>query len=71
MLGQNIHRVCNHGKVILSRSMLFYSSESGIFYLKYGIEEFSSRVILWDFLNNSRDLMISGVNLVMHADVFA
>ena len=65
-----VQRGRGHGKLGSSHSMLFSSLESGIFCLKYGIEEFLSQVIFWNVLDNSRDCTISGGNRVMHFDVY-
>ena len=69
MSGKHVQRSRGRGEVGSSRSMWFYSSEYGIFYLKYGIEEFSSRLIFWKVLDNLRDCTISGFYQVIHVDV--
>ena len=69
MSGQNVQRVRGRGKFVSLRSMQFSSSESGIFCLKYGIKEFSYRVICWNGLHDSRGFMISGVILIFSRNI--
>ena len=49
---------------------VIFLSEYSIIYLEYRIEEFLSQVVFWNVLDNLRGCAISGVNQVMHVDVF-
>ena len=51
MFGQHVQHDLVHGNLGSLRSMRFSSSESGIFCLKYGINDFLSWVILWNVLD--------------------